>query len=118
MGKYNTYTAEFKVEVIKFTEQNGNRAAQWEFIVNEAHIHYWCKQKEMLCKVNEAHIHYWCKQKEMLCKVKGSVRVFWGPKTGKFDELKDKLLKYFKETRNNRNDVLHRMLQLRVREIA
>jgi hypothetical protein len=71
MGKYNTYTVEFEVEVMKFTEQNGNRAAQWEFIVNGAHIRYWCKQKETLCKV------------------KGSVRVFWGPKTGKFDELED-----------------------------
>jgi hypothetical protein len=94
MGKYNSYTAEFKVKVIKFTEQNGNRTAQREFFVNEAHIRYWCKQKESLCEA------------------KGSVRTFQGPKIRKFPELEDKLFKYFEETRNNGNAVPHEMLQL------
>jgi hypothetical protein len=38
--------------------------------------------------------HYWCKQKEMLCKVKCSGKAFWGPKIGKFPEFQEKLFKY------------------------
>jgi hypothetical protein len=94
MRKYNSYTAKFKVKVIKFTELNGNRTAQRESFVNEAHTHYWCKQKESQYEA------------------KGSVRTFLGPKIGKFPELADKLFKYFEETRNNGNAVSHEMLQL------
>jgi hypothetical protein len=32
-------------------EQNGNHAAEREFTVNEAHVRYWCMQKEDLCKM-------------------------------------------------------------------
>jgi hypothetical protein len=38
------------VKVINFVEQNGNRAANREFFIDEAHIHYWRKQKEALYK--------------------------------------------------------------------
>jgi hypothetical protein len=100
MGKYNSYTAEFKVKVMKFAEQNGNRAAERKFSVNEAHIRYWRKQKEALCKA------------------KCCVRAFRGPKTGKFPTLEEKLLKYFQETRSNGNAVSHKMLQFRARDIA
>jgi hypothetical protein len=79
MWKYTSYTAEFKVKVINFAEQTGNLAAEREFFVNEAHIRYWCKQKEALCKE------------------KCSVRAFWGPKTGKFPELEEKLFNTSKQ---------------------
>jgi len=93
MGKYNSYTAEFKVKEIKFTEQNGNCAAKMEFSVNKAHIHYWHKQK-------------------LLCKGKQSVRTVRGHKTQKCLQHVEKLFQYFKEKRNNGNAVFHEMLQL------
>jgi hypothetical protein len=75
MRKYDSYTAELRVKVIKFTEQNRNRAVEREFFVNEAHVIYWRKQKEALCKA------------------KCSVRAFQVSKTEKFPELEEKLLK-------------------------
>jgi hypothetical protein len=33
----------------------------------------------------------------MLCKAQSSVRAFWGPKTGKFPEIEDKLFTYFEK---------------------
>jgi transposase-like protein len=73
MRKYNSYTVEFKIKIIKFAEQNGNCAVEREFAVNEVHIHYWCKQNEGLCKA------------------KCSVTSFQGPKTSKFLELEEEL---------------------------
>jgi hypothetical protein len=54
LGKYSSYTAQFKVELIKFAEQNGNRAAEREFFVNDTHILYWLKQKKGCAKQDAA----------------------------------------------------------------
>jgi hypothetical protein len=79
------------VELIKFAEQNGNRAAEREFFVNDTHILYWLKQKKGCAKQNAA---------------------FRGPQKGKkCFELEEKLFKY-EETRNNGSVVTNEMLLL------
>jgi hypothetical protein len=99
MGKCISYTAEFKVKIMKFTEQNRNCPAERGFSITEAHIHYWRKQKEELCIV------------------KCSARAFWGLKNRKILEFEEKLFKYFKETQNSGNTVSHEMPQLQAYEI-
>jgi hypothetical protein len=48
MGKKNnSYTASYKLKVISFAEQLGNRAAEREFGILESNVHYWRKQKEV-----------------------------------------------------------------------
>jgi hypothetical protein len=46
--KNNSYTASYKLKVISFAEQFGNRAAQREFEILESNVRYWRKQKELL----------------------------------------------------------------------
>jgi len=46
--KNNSYTASYKLKVISFAEQFGNRAAEREFGILESSVHYWRKQKEAL----------------------------------------------------------------------
>jgi hypothetical protein len=47
MGKKNnSYTASYKLKVISFAEQFGNRAAESEFGILESNVRYWRKQKE------------------------------------------------------------------------
>jgi hypothetical protein len=49
MGKKNnSYTASYKVKVISFAEQFGNRAAQREIGILEFNVRYWRKQKVLL----------------------------------------------------------------------
>jgi hypothetical protein len=49
MGKKNnSYTASYRLAVIGFAEQFGNRAAQREFGILESNVRYWRKQKELL----------------------------------------------------------------------
>ena len=49
MGKKNnSYTASYKLKVISFAEQFGNRAAEREFGILESSVSYWRKQKEAL----------------------------------------------------------------------
>lgn len=45
---YNNYTAKLKLLVIKFAEENGNRAAARQFRVSESHVRYWRRQKSQL----------------------------------------------------------------------
>jgi hypothetical protein len=56
MGKYNSYTAEFKVKVINFTEQNRNFPVEWEFSINKAHIYYWRSKKKRCAKRKDVRI--------------------------------------------------------------
>jgi hypothetical protein len=66
MGKKNnSYTASYKLKVISFAEQFGNRAAQREFGIVGSNVRYWRKQKELLKNA------------------KSDSRVFRGPKAGK-----------------------------------
>jgi hypothetical protein len=39
---------------MKFAEQNRNHTMERELYINEAHVRYWRKQKEALCKVNSS----------------------------------------------------------------
>jgi hypothetical protein len=49
MGKKNnSYTSSYKLQVISFAQQFGNRAAQTEFRILESNVCYWRKQKELL----------------------------------------------------------------------
>jgi hypothetical protein len=63
--KNNSYTGSYKLKVISFTEQFGNRAAQREF------------------RILESNVRYWSKRKELLKNAKHDSRVFRGPKAGK-----------------------------------
>jgi hypothetical protein len=55
----------YKLKVISFEEQFGNRAAQREFGILESNVRYWRKRKELLKNA------------------KSDSRIFRGPKTGK-----------------------------------
>jgi hypothetical protein len=47
MGKKNnSYTASYKLKVISFAEQFGNRTAEREYGILESNVRYWRKQKE------------------------------------------------------------------------
>jgi hypothetical protein len=47
MGKKNnSYTVSYKLKVISFAEQFGNRAVEREFGILESNVRYWRKQKE------------------------------------------------------------------------
>jgi transposase-like protein len=49
MGKKNnSYTASYRLAVISFAEQFGNRAARREFGILESTVRYWRKQNELL----------------------------------------------------------------------
>jgi hypothetical protein len=66
MGKKNnSYTASYKLKVISFTEQFGDRAAQRKLGILESNVRYWRKQKELIKKC------------------KSDSRAFRGPKAGK-----------------------------------
>jgi hypothetical protein len=48
MGKKNnSCTSSYKLKVISFAEQFGNRAAQRELGILECNVRYWRKQKEL-----------------------------------------------------------------------
>jgi hypothetical protein len=66
MGKKdNSYTASYKLKVISFAEQFGNRAAQREFGILESNVRYWRKEKELFKNL------------------RSDSRAFRGPKAGK-----------------------------------
>jgi hypothetical protein len=101
MGKrINCYTASYKLKVISFAEQFGNRAAEREFGIMESSVRYWRKQKEALRNT------------------KSDSRAFHVLKAGKYPSLDDEFLTYFEELRNDGIAVTRDMLQLRARELA
>jgi hypothetical protein len=90
MGKKNnSYTASYKLKVISFAEQFGNRAAVREFGILESSVRYWRKQKEALRNT------------------KSDSRASRGPKVGKNPTLEDELLIYVEELRNDGIAVTH-----------
>lgn len=100
MGKYKNYTAAFKLQVIVFAENRGNRAAEREFSVSEKLVRDWRKQKVSLKNTNL------------------SRRAFRGPKTGMFPVIDEEVLGFVKELRNNGCSISYEMLQLKAREVA
>jgi hypothetical protein len=74
MGKKNnSYTASYKLKVISFAEQLGNRAAQREFGVLESDVRYWRKQKELL-KMRKVTVGHFVVRKP------GKIRTFYAPR--------------------------------------
>jgi hypothetical protein len=101
MGKKNnSYTALYKLKVISFAEQFGNRAAERDF------------------RILESNVRFWMKQKELLQNAKSDSRAFRGPKAEKYSALEDEPLTYFEELRNDGIAVANDMLQLRAGELA
>ena len=99
MGKKNnSYTASYKLKVLSFVEQFGNRAAEREFGILESSMRYWRKQKEALRNT------------------KSDSRAFHSLKAGKYPALEDELLTYFEELRNDGFVVPHDMLQFCARD--
>jgi len=48
MSKRKSYTAEFKLSVVKYAEENGNRSAGREYSVDERSVREWREQKNVL----------------------------------------------------------------------
>jgi len=73
--------AKFKREVIWCTEDKGNRKAAAIFGVDESNIRLWRKHKAAIsgCEVSR--------------------KKFTGPKKGRFPEIDDAVLKFFRERR-------------------
>ena len=46
--KRSSYETGFKLRVIKYAEEHGNRGAEREFSVSEKLVRFWRKQKEVL----------------------------------------------------------------------
>ena len=54
MGKIRaSYTAKFKLEVVRFAQENGNRAAGKKFDVNEVNVRRWIEAKDALEKTSK-----------------------------------------------------------------
>uniref|UniRef100_A0A4X2L5G1 HTH CENPB-type domain-containing protein n=1 Tax=Vombatus ursinus TaxID=29139 RepID=A0A4X2L5G1_VOMUR len=100
MGKYRNYSAGFKLKVIVFAEQHGNRAAERQFSVSEKLVRDWRKQKDKLENTNL------------------SRRAFRGPKTGKFPQIDEEVFVYVNEMRNSGYRISYEMLQMKAREVA
>ena len=47
----SSYTASFKLKVVKFAEENNKMKASKQFGVHRKRVQEWCKQKEELQKV-------------------------------------------------------------------
>lgn len=100
MGKYRNYSAGFKLKVIAFAKQHGNRAAEREFSASEKLVRCWRKQKDMLKST------------------KLSRRAFRGPKAGTFPHIEEEVFAYVQEMRNNGCSISYEMLQMKAREIS
>ncbi|XP_036598046.1 zinc finger protein 570-like [Trichosurus vulpecula] len=100
MGKYRNYSAGFKLKVIVFAEQHGNRAAERQFSVSEKLVRDWRKLKDKLENTDL------------------SRRAFRGPKTGKFPQIDEEVFMYVTEMRNSGYRVSYEMLQMKAREVA
>lgn len=100
MGKYNSYTAGFKLKVIAFAEQHGNRAAERQFSVSEKLVRGWRKIKDKLKDTNV------------------SRRAFRGAKCGKYPEVDVDVCNYVEKVRNNGFCVTYDMIQCKAREVA
>ena len=52
MPKRKSYTADFKLDVIRFAKERGNRAAGREFGCSEKNVHDWRLDEEEIKKMN------------------------------------------------------------------
>lgn len=100
MSKYSSNTASYKLAVIAYAETHGNRAAGRKYSVSECNVRYWRKQKIALQETNK------------------SRKAFRGPKSGKFPQVEEYLLKYVISLRNDGYAVSYEMLYFKGREIA
>lgn len=100
MGKRSAYTAGFKLKVISYAQQFGNRAAGLEYDVNEKLVRGWRKQQEQLRNTS------------------ANRKAFRGAKHGKFPEIDAGVLGYVREMRNNGCAISYDMVQAKARQIA
>jgi hypothetical protein len=99
--KYSSYTAGFKLKVIEYAEKHSNKVAGRKFTMLEFSVCYWRKQKDALLQTTNK-----------------SRKAFRGPKSGKFPELEDEILKYVRGLRSIGVSVSREMLRFELREIA
>lgn len=100
MSRRQSYTADFKLEVILFAEKSNNCAAQREFGVNEKLIRGWRKQRDRL----------------FLCN--GRRRAFRGPATGRHDALEKEVRLHVEEERAKGLQVSCEDIQAKARQLA
>jgi hypothetical protein len=86
-SKRPSYTAKFKREVIRCTDEKGNPKATAIFGVDESNVRLWQKHKTAIS---------WCK---------ASQRKFTGPKKGRYPEIDDAVFTFFLK-RDERLDCL------------
>ena len=92
------HDAKFKLNVIKYAEAHGNRAAGREFTVSEVSIRRWRANKGLIrmCRTNR--------------------KSFTGPKKGRHPELEEFVASYVRELRSAGKPVSMRTIQLKARE--
>jgi len=78
-SKRLSYTAKFKHEVIRCTEDKGNRKAAAIFGVDESNVRMWQKHKAVISGCE------------------ASRKKFTGPKKGRFPQIDDAVFKFFRE---------------------
>ena len=76
-----SYTAKFKREIIRFTEEKGNRKAAAIFGVDESNVRLWRKHKAAISGCE------------------ASRKKFTGPKKGRFPEIDDAVFTFFHKRR-------------------
>lgn len=77
------YTASFKKKVIRYADEQGNRAAMRAFGINECNVRRWKKER---VKIN---------------KMGSTKKALTGPKHGKYEEVENRVLEWVIEQRNN-----------------
>jgi len=78
-SKRLSYTAKFKREVIRCTEDKGNSKAAAIFGVDESNVRLWRKNKAVISGCE------------------ASRKKFTGPKKGRFPQIDDAVFKFFRE---------------------
>lgn len=96
MVKYSSYTSGFKLTVIVFAEQHGNRAAERQFSVSEKLVRGWGKIRNKLQDTDVSRC------------------AFKGRKSDKFCELEVDVLNYMEELGNNRFCVTYNCYSVRL----
>ncbi|KAG0414191.1 hypothetical protein HPB47_008619 [Ixodes persulcatus] len=83
MGKYRrAYAAGFKLQVVKYAEEHGKRAARRKFDVDEKCVRCWCIQQKDIAETNRTR------------------KAFRG-KQCKFPKLEEELVEYVRTTRRD-----------------
>lgn len=100
MGRVRAgYTSKFKLQVVRYAQEHGNRAAGRKFDVDEKNVRRWILTKDALEKTSQN-------------------RQSFRGKKAKFPELENKLLRYVRNTRADGFSVSVEMIQFEGLKIA